>query len=108
MRINDEKIIPLSTLSLFSISLMAFASLATLMAHFLHSRLSTWASSSWVELLTIIRGSYTITEKAPTRAFSWLKAPTSTSSTSRGLLFISSIVKLRRCIVCSSSINVHI
>ena len=74
MRINDEKIIPLSTLSLFSISLMAFASLATLMAHFLHSRLSTWASSSWVELLTIIRGSYTITEKAPTRAFSWLKA----------------------------------
>ena len=64
MRINDEKIIPLSTLSLFSISLMAFASLATLMAHFLHSRLSTWASSSWVELLTIIRGSYTITEKA--------------------------------------------
>ena len=28
-------------------------------------------------LQTINRGIYTITEKAPTRAFSWLKAPTS-------------------------------
>ena len=71
MRINYEKIIPLSTLSLFSISLMALASLATLMAHFLHSRLSTWASSSWVELLTINRRSCTIWLKAATTALTF-------------------------------------
>ena len=37
------------TFSLLSISDIAFASLATLMAHFLHSFLRTWASSSSVE-----------------------------------------------------------
>ena len=30
-----------------------------------------------VELQTKVREDFTITEKAPTRAFSWLKAPTS-------------------------------
>ena len=39
-------------------------------------------------VLTIIRQSCTITEKAPTGAFSWLKAPTSafTEGPSRGFL----------------------
>ena len=50
-----------------------------------HSRhvlpVSVWlgpiAKQSWVVLLTINRRSCTIMEKAPIRAFSWLKAPTS-------------------------------
>ena len=35
---------------------------------------------SWLELATINREDFTITEKAPIRAFSWLKEPTSAST----------------------------
>ena len=41
-----------------------------------HSALSHSSPGIWIELLTINRLSCTITEKAPTRAFSWLKAAT--------------------------------
>ena len=38
---------------------------------------SSWSCScSWLELQTKVREDFTITEKASTRAFSWLEAPT--------------------------------
>ena len=39
-------------------------------------------SASEVELQTMVREVFTITEKASTRAYSWLKAPLSTSALS--------------------------